>query len=145
MQDATLISGLLAKREQLRRDRVETGERMAILANDIEAVERILYLSGYTGDLPEAPPKPSRFIIFHRGELRGYILKELRASDRPLMPRELATRLCKTDGQEAQDQRLLTGVTKRISETLRKLKVVGVVASEKAPRGNVDLWRIASK
>ena len=145
MEDASLIAGLLARRGALRRERVEAGAHMAVLANDIEAVEPILYACGYTGSMPDAAPRHARYIIFDRGELRSYVLKTLREADRPMMPREIAVVICHCDGKEAQDQMLLAKVTTRISETLRKLKAAGVVTSEKAPRGNVDLWSMAVK
>ena len=74
---------------------------MAVLANDIAAVERILYACGYTGSMPDAAPRHARYIIFDRGELRSYILKTLREADRPMMPREIAVIVCQCDGKKA--------------------------------------------
>ena len=42
MEDLTLINGLLAKRSELVNLNAELRERMAVVANDIETVERVL-------------------------------------------------------------------------------------------------------
>ncbi|WP_156375834.1 hypothetical protein [Methylobacterium sp. Leaf125] len=42
MDDQSLINGLLAKREELSRENADLRERMAILSNNIEALDRVL-------------------------------------------------------------------------------------------------------
>ena len=59
MEDQTLINGLLAKRQELTNLNAELRERMAIVANDIEAVERVPDSLGYQGQLRRERPGSS--------------------------------------------------------------------------------------
>ncbi len=58
MDDSTLINGLLAKRAELSAVNADLRERMAVVANDIEAVERVLHSLGY--QLARASPLAPR-------------------------------------------------------------------------------------
>ena len=49
---------------------------MAIIANDIEAVERVLESLGYQGEAVTTP-RAARIVLFYRNELRDYLLAEL--------------------------------------------------------------------
>ena len=93
MQDASLIAGLLAKRQELLATNAELRERMAIVANDVEAVERVLDSLGYQGEAVTTP-RAGRIVLWYRNELRDYLVAELRKSEAPLTARELAQRLC---------------------------------------------------
>ena len=66
MEDQTLINGLLAKRQELSNLNAELRERMAIVANDIEAVERVLDSLGYQGQLVGNTPRAARMVLFYR-------------------------------------------------------------------------------
>ena len=77
MQDKTLINGLLAKREELQRENAELRERMAILANDIDALDRVLASCGYRGELVGSTPRQARIVLFYRNELREYLWRSL--------------------------------------------------------------------
>lgn len=98
MEDQTLIAGLLAKRTELLATNAERRERMAIVANDIEAVERVLESLGYQGDGAKTA-RAARVILFYRNELRDYLRAELTKSGAPLTARELAQRLCQVEGK----------------------------------------------
>jgi hypothetical protein len=54
-----------------------TRERLAILSNDIEALDRVLERLGYDGDVKLTPRVP-RITLFYRGELRQFLLGQLR-------------------------------------------------------------------
>jgi hypothetical protein len=45
-----VISGLLKKRERLLRQSADLREQMAVIAGDIEAIDRTLDAFGFTGD-----------------------------------------------------------------------------------------------
>ena len=54
-------------------DARELRERMAVVGNDIAALDRTLQTLGYEGDLPTAPAgaqSSTRLVYFHRNELR---------------------------------------------------------------------------
>jgi hypothetical protein len=51
MKDETTIAGLLKKREELKRENAELRERMAVIANDIEAIDRVLDASATPASL----------------------------------------------------------------------------------------------
>ena len=141
MEDQTLINGLVAKRTELQNLNSELRERMAIVANDIEAVERVLTSLGYQGQLSGDTPRVNRVVLFYRNELREYLLSELRKSDRPLTSRELAQRICQVEGKDWQDRRLLTDVIRRVGCAMRKMRAARVVEGERTDAGQV--WRMA--
>ena len=140
MEDQTLINGLLAKRQELTNLNAELRERMAIVANDIEAVERVLDSIGYQGQLVGNTPRAARIVLFYRNELRDYLRAELAKSEEPLTARELAQRLCQVEGKDWQDRRLMTDVTRRVGCALRKMRATRVVDGERTQAGQV--WRL---
>ena len=140
MEDQTLINGLLVKRAELQSLNADLRERMAIVANDIEAVERVLDSLGYQGQLKGDTPRAARIVLFYRNELREYLLAEMRKAEHPLTARELACLLCKSEGKDWQDRRLITDVVRRVGCTLRKMRAARMVECERADAGNV--WRV---
>ena len=77
MDDQHTISGLLRKREEFLHENNDLRERMAIVTNDVEAIDRVLDTFGYQGELVGGTPRQSRIIPFYRNELRDYLLTEL--------------------------------------------------------------------
>jgi hypothetical protein len=141
MNDQTLINGLLAKREELSRENADLRERLAILANDIEALDRVLDACGYRGELVGSTPRAARIILFYRNELREYLLAELRKAGEPMTARQLAGMVCQTEGKDGRDRRLLTDVTRRVGCALRRMRASRIVETERASDGQV--WRIS--
>jgi len=90
MRDESVVNGLLAKREELLRENADLRERMAVISNDIEAIDRVLDAFGYPGELKGGTPRQARIVLFYRNELREYLLGELRKAEGPLSSRELA-------------------------------------------------------
>src|SRR5580658_2194773 len=123
------ISGLLRKRADLQRQNVEYRERMAVIANDIEAIDRVLDTFGYQGELEGRTPRAARIILFYRNELRQFLQAELAKAGRPMSTRELAELICQTEGKSAADRRLLADITKRASKALRDMRRAGIVRS----------------
>ena len=143
MEDQSLINGLLAKRQGLTNLNAELRERMAIVANDIEAVERVLASLGYQGQLVGITPRAARIVLSYRNELREYLLAELRKSDAALTSRELAARVCQVEGKDWQDRRLMTDVTRRGGCAMRKVRAARVVEGERTDAGQA--WRTAQR
>jgi hypothetical protein len=138
-EDQHTISGLLRKRETLQRENAECRERMAIIANDIEAIDRVLDAFGYQGELEGRTPRAARIILFYRNELRQFLQAELAKAQRPLSTRELAQIICQTEGKNGQDRRLLADVTKRASKALREMRRLGIIKSMQ-DRGRNFVW-----
>ena len=139
MEDATLINGLLAKRAELVNLNAELRERIAVVANDIDAVERVLDSLGYQGEAVTTP-RAARIVLFYRNELREYLLAELRKASAPMTARELAVKLCEVEGKDWQDRRLITDVVRRVGCALRRLRASRVVEGERTQAGQV--WRV---
>ena len=142
MDDSTLINGLLAKRQELCALNAELRERIAVVANDIDAVERVLESLGYQSEAVTTP-RAARIVLFYCNELREDLLAEIRKSAEPLTARELAQRLCQVEGKDWQDRRLMTDVVRRVGCALRRLRASRVVEGERTQAGQV--WRIASR
>ena len=73
---ANTISGLLQRRAELMADARELRERMAVVGNDIAALDRTLETLGYQGEMP-APigiQSSARVVYFHRNEQRRFWL-----------------------------------------------------------------------
>ena len=139
MEDATLINGLLAKRVELCNLNAELREKIAVVANDIDAVERVLDSLGYQGEAVTTP-RAARIVLFYRNELREYLLAELRKATGPMTARELAVKLCEVEGKDWQDRRLVTDVVRRVGCALRKMRATRVVEGQRTQSGQV--WRV---
>ena len=90
MTDDSTVSGLLKKREELQRESASLREQMAIVANSVEAIDRVLEAFGFDGELDGKTPRAARVVLFYRNELRKYLLGELRKATEPLSSRPLA-------------------------------------------------------
>jgi hypothetical protein len=137
------ISGLLRKRAELERENAECRERMAVIANDIEAIDRVLDAFGYSGPLEGRTPRAARIVLFYRNELRQFLQAELAKAGRPMSTRDLAQIICQSEGKDAGDRRLLADVTRRASKALRQMRRQGIVASDQDRRGTF-VWCSAS-
>lgn len=143
MKDETTINGLLAKRDELMHETQELRERMAIVANDIEALDRVLDAFGYQGELEGRTARAARIVLFYRNELRQYLLAELQKADRPLSSRELAERVCQVEGKDGRDRRLLADVTRRVGCALRKMRA-GMAVQGWRDKSGAAVWSINS-
>lgn len=135
------LAGLLSKREELLRETQECRERMAILANDVDAIDRVLDTFGYRGELNGGTPRQARIVLFYRNELREYLLSELRKAEGPLSLRQLACLVCQCEGKDYQDRRLLTDMTRRVGSCLRKMRATKVVDNARGKDGSA-VWTI---
>ncbi len=86
------INGLLQKRSEMMEELAIIRERMAVLSNDVEALDRVLERLGYEGGIQLTPRVP-RVVLFYRGELRQFLLKQLREKG-PMTSRQLAEKSC---------------------------------------------------
>ena len=127
MTDESTISGLLKKRAELMEEMAAIREQMAVAANAVDAIDKVLEAFGHTEDLEGRSPRAARVILFYRNELRNFLLGELRKATEPLSSRQLAERVCETEGKSVADRRLLNDVTRRVGNALRKMRATKMV------------------
>jgi hypothetical protein len=138
------ISGLLKRRAELMADARELRERMAVVGNDLAALDRTLETLGYQGGLP-APvgiQTSTRVVYFHRNELRRFCLDELRkANGQPLTSRDLAEKAVRLEGRDPRDRRLRNDMVRRIGKSLKLLRAQGTALSNGTNQGGFS-WQL---
>lgn len=135
------ISGLLGKRSELMQEIAALREQMAVASNAVEAIDQVLETFGHTEDLEGRTPRAARIVLFYRNELRTFLLNELRNSPEPMTSRQLAIRICETEGKSIADRRLLNDVTRRVGCALRKLRAVKAVEGWRGKDGSAA-WQV---
>jgi hypothetical protein len=106
------ISGLLRKRGEMLNEIRDVRERIAMLSNDLEGLERVLDTLGYDGELPTQSTRSARVVLFYRNELRSYLRSCLREHG-PQTNRQMAVLLATKEGKDVKDRRLINDLTKR--------------------------------
>jgi hypothetical protein len=134
------INGLLQKRGELMEDIAVTRERLAILSNDIEAIDRVLERLGYNCDVKLTPRVP-RIVLFYRGELRQFLLGQLREHGE-LTSRVMAETLVRVEGKNGADRRMMADVVRRIGKSLRQMEASGLVVGTRSKSMGEYLWRL---
>jgi len=117
-----------------------TRERIAILSNDIESIDRVLERLGYDGDVKLTPRVP-RIVLFYRGELRQFLLGQLREHGE-LTSRMLAENLVRIEGKDARDRRMMADVVRRIGKSLRQMEGSGLVKGTRSKSMGEYRWRL---
>src|SRR5258705_386889 len=102
---AHAIGGLVRKRKEMMGEMQSLRERMGELANDIEALDRTLGALGHVPDLEPAKPRSSRTMLFHRNELKRFLLDQMRGETAPISSRELAERIATAEGKDSRDRK----------------------------------------
>jgi hypothetical protein len=77
------VLGLLRKRRDLLGETDKLRKALSANMEDIRALDRILRALGHTGDLKRMTPAGTRQVVFHRVELRRFLLDQLRTADNP--------------------------------------------------------------
>jgi hypothetical protein len=137
------ISGLLRKRSEMIDEMHSLRERMAVVANDIQSLDRVLQAFGYQGEMPEFEPIKSRMVIFHKSELQQHLLYQLRKAAEPMSSRDIAVSIITSEGKDRYDRRTVLDVIKRVTKAIRTLRDRGLVIGVRDPRGKY-VWRIAT-
>lgn len=134
------INGLLQKRAEMMEEIAVTREQLAILSNDIEAMDRVLERLGYQGEIKLTPRLP-RVVLFYRGELRQFLLGQLRERG-PLTSRQMAETLIQSEGKDARDRRMVNDIVKRIGKALRQMQDSGIVTRTPDKIKGEYVWEI---
>ncbi len=135
------IAGLISKRAEMLEELAVIREREGVLANDIEALDRVLERLGYDGPVKLTPRVP-RVVLFYRGELRQFLLGSLKEHG-PSTSRQLAERLVSLENKDARDRRMLADVVRRIGKALRQMQSAKLVTGRKARSMGEYLWALA--
>ena len=134
------IGGLLQKRAEMMEEIAVTRERLAVLSNDIESLDRVLETLGYQGDVKLTPRVP-RVVLFYRGEMRQFLMGQLREHG-PQTSRALAERLVKLEGKDARDRRMMNDIVKRMGKALRQMQDAKIVTRTPQKVKGEFVWRL---
>jgi hypothetical protein len=140
---AHTISGLLRKRGEMPLNLAGLSEQVAVITNDLASLERVLETLGYLGELPAKTAKPSRVILFYRGELRAFVKQSLQAHG-PSSTRAIAERLVQTEGTDRRDRRMMVDIVRRVGRSLAQMRDTGTVERARTVQGE-QLWRLVAK
>jgi hypothetical protein len=135
------ISGLLRKRAELTRAAEGIREQLAVIGNDLEALDRTLKALGHKGDLKAVVIRGNRIVLFRQGELRRFCLEEMRRAGMPVTTRALSDKLLVLAGKDPRDRHLRIDMVKRVGKSLKLLRKQGLVANTgKVGPGQNMLW-----
>ncbi|MDR3421571.1 MAG: hypothetical protein P4L80_10080 [Xanthobacteraceae bacterium] len=135
------ISGLLQKRREIMEEMAVARERLGVMANDVEAIDRVLERLGHNAALEMTLQLPPRFVVFYRGQLRQWLLTQLREHG-PATTRQLADRLVKVQQKDSSDRRLMLDIVDRVGKGLRHMQSARlIVGTQKTKRGE-NTWRL---
>jgi hypothetical protein len=138
------INGLLTKRAELFNEAERLRDRTAEIKNDVAALDRVLGTLGYTGDLDSIMPRQKVVRLFGQGELLHACLHELRQADGPLTSREIARNIVELRGDDPNDRKYLSDMTRRISKCLRKERAAGRVVARQHS-GKALVWSLSQE
>lgn len=121
------ISGLLRKRHELMQEIAMIRERLALVSNDVESIDRVLDAFGYKGDLPDKTTRTPRVVLFYRNELSRFVMEQLRTATEPMTSRDLAERIVAIEGKDKYDRSMMIDIVKRVGKACRQLRARGLV------------------
>lgn len=136
------ISGLIRKRRQMMDEMQVLRERTGTLGNDIESLDRVLETLGHKGDLELARPRSSRTILFHRNELKRFLIDAMRQHGGPMSSRMLAEKIAGAEGKDIRDRRVINELVKRCGKSLKLMREQGVTQSVYVPHEGL-MWELS--
>lgn len=141
-----MVLGLVKKRAELAGDIERTHERLRQLVNQLEHIDGTLRIVAPDMELEAIRPKAFRppDDWAKRGQMARLVLSILRTSKEPLTTREIAAQMLLERAMDAEDQRMLRLMTKRVGVALREQRDKGRAASVDGP-GQYQLWVVAAR
>jgi hypothetical protein len=131
------VQGLLRRRTALLHEVEDLRERVAIVLNDVAAIDRLLTSFGYADELVKAPPK--RYArLFSRSHISRGVLDYLRVAAEPVSTRDVAIAFATKEGKDVNDRQLMYEISKRVSKCLGILTKQGAVKRSRAPGGKTE-------
>ncbi|MBA2921083.1 hypothetical protein GON01_09400 [Sphingomonas sp. MAH-20] len=153
MQDSgyTLtLSGLIRKRAELVADINGARDRLSDMMSSLDVLDQAIRIFKPDIDFEALPVRrvPPPHVAF-RGELARFLIDYMRKAGKPLNTRELAVAVMDARRLNVADAILLTKITHRVGNSLRKLRSKGFVANERdAPSGKpgaMQRWWLVQK
>jgi hypothetical protein len=138
------ISGLLRKRSELMREAGSLKERLSVIGNDVQALDRTLETLGFNGKHETTVTRGNRVVLFQQGELRRACLDVLRKADKPLTSRQISEHIIQLEGNDPQDRRLSIDMIKRVGKSLKLLRNQELVASRQDKSRSSHSWTARS-
>ncbi|WP_197018417.1 hypothetical protein [Sphingomonas sp. URHD0057] len=139
-----MVTGLVKKRAELAFDIERTHERLRELVNALEHIDGTLRIVAPDMELEAIRPKAFRppDDWAKRGQMSRLVLSILRTSKEPLTTREIAAQMLLERAMDAEDQRMLRVMTKRVGVALREQRDKGRATSVDGP-GQYQLWIVS--
>src|SRR4051794_34847037 len=140
-----MILGLVKKRAELAGDIELTHNRLRELVNQLEHIDGTLRIVAPDMELEAIRPKAFRppDDWARRGQMSRLVLSILRTSKEPLTTREIAAQMLLERAMDAEDQRMLRIMTKRVGVALRGQRDKGRACSDAGP-GQYQLWTVSN-
>ncbi len=136
------INGLRQRRAELMQEIAVLQEKLAVLANDLDAINHVLTRFGDTQKIDVTTRVP-RIVLFYRGQLQQFLLTELRERG-PATTRDLCERLVQLENKDKRDQRMMADIISRVGKALRRMHQHGLIIGTKTKTMGQYLWRISS-
>ena len=130
------INGVLKKRSDLIREARRSGKEEN--AEDFQAIDRVLRLLGFEGDIEAVTRFKKRDPVFDRGELALAILDELRTATAPLRTRDIATAIVLKRAEPC-DAAVIAQYVDRAWKALERMKAQGLIHGARDEKGRM-LW-----
>lgn len=134
------INGLRQKRREILSEMAAVRERLGMMANDVEAIDRVLERLGYDTTKEEHPEAP-RFVVFYRGQLRQWIVDQLREHG-PATAHQLADRMLQEQNKDTRDRRLVADVTRRIAKAFVGMHSARLVTKHQTSKRGENTWQL---
>jgi hypothetical protein len=136
--NATVITGLLERREQLIIRVRETEVLIRDLISDIEHLDVAI-----TMFKPDHRPVPPQVRYAGHGQVTRMVLTILRKADKPMTLRALTIQALESLGLPADNKRRVRKMGEQIRTALGRQRENGVVTCEAVRNGAALMWRIA--
>lgn len=134
------VNGLLQRRKEIMEEMVVMRERLGALANDVEAIDRVLQTLGHAEKLEIVQASP-RLIVFYRGQIRQWLLTQLREHG-PATTRQLAERLVQMQERDVKDRRLMGEVMARVARGLHNAQTARLITKTQTAKRGENMWSL---
>ena len=135
------IGGLIKKRAEMVNELHALRERMGVVTNDMQSLDRVLQALGCDGDLEDLPVVRSKMVIFHKSELLQHLLHVMRNAGEPPSSRDLAVRIVSSEGRDRYDRRLILDLIKGAGKAIRTLRDRGLVSGCRDSKVRLNVTR----
>jgi hypothetical protein len=141
MSESHVVSGLKAKRDEIKRAILDHQRKIKAARADLATINEALSIFGESSGEPRTYFQRDQ--IFDRGDLPRIIFDALRNATRPLSTIELAAIVMQAKGFDTEDRELATRVSHGVGMALNRYRKYGQVVAD-GFAGKVRVWRRAT-